>query len=264
MIGLDPGRGNHERYNPLVPSPAPPRPAGVLKRCKRSLLRWLGIHLLGGLLLPLLFRTWRIDYDDRHGLLPAVRDGSRFLFVFWHNRQLFFLPAFREVVGSVRVLVSQHADGEVLVRILHRFGVGAVRGSSTRGGAAALRALVRAARQGPLGITPDGPLGPRYELKPGAILAASLSGLPIVLLAASADRAWQFGSWDRFLLPKPWARVRLRSDAPVEVPGKLTAEEIEELRGRFERRLKELTVELDRGMEREVDPLLTASESDPA
>lgn len=237
-------------------SPASPRRPGTLKRLKRGFLRWLGVHLLGGLLLPLLLRTWRIDYDDRHGILPAVHEGERYLFVFWHNRQLFFLPAFREVARSVRVLVSRHADGEVLVRILRKFGVGTVRGSSTRGGAAALRSLVRAAREGPLGITPDGPLGPRYELKAGAVLAASLSGLPIVLLAASVDRAWQFGSWDGFLLPKPWARIRMRSDPPLEVPKRLDGDQTERLRRTLERRLRELTLELDRELGRAVDPVL--------
>ncbi|MEE8277825.1 MAG: hypothetical protein V3R89_03800, partial [Thermoanaerobaculia bacterium] len=107
-------------------------------------------------------------------------------------------------------------------------------------------------------ITPDGPLGPRYRFQGGAVLLASLSRRPIIGLTWSADRAWQFSSWDRFLLPKPFARIRFRASQPVRVPRPLSDGQLEEFRLLLEKRLSDLTAELDREMGREVDPLLEA------
>jgi lysophospholipid acyltransferase (LPLAT)-like uncharacterized protein len=109
------------------------------------------------------------------------------------------------------VLVSEHADGEYVTRIMDRFGFRTVRGSSTRGATKGLKGLIRAAREGhDLALTPDGPNGPARSFKPGALLAAAVTGLPIVPVAAGASHAWRLGSWDRFLIPKPFTRVHLR------------------------------------------------------
>lgn len=105
-----------------------------------------------------------------------------------------------------------------------------------------MREVVRHARDGrSIAITPDGPRGPRQKMKPGVIVAAQLTGLPIVPVACGADRGWWFGNWDRFLVPKPFARIRVVYGAPVEVPGELGEEGQREFSDRLEAELNRLT-----------------------
>ncbi len=237
---------------------ARPEERRARKRFRRAILEWLAVHLFGGLLLPLLLRSWRTEYDDAQDLLGATRGGEQFIFVFWHNRQVPLIAPYRTARVPVKALISRHGDGEIIARVIRKFGIGTVRGSSTRGGVVALRRMVRESRDAHLCITPDGPLGPRYRFQGGAVLLASLSRRPIIGLTWSADRAWQFSSWDRFLLPKPFARIRFRASQPVRVPRPLSDGQLEEFRLLLEKRLSDLTAELDREMGREVDPLLEA------
>ena len=151
-------------------------------------------------------------------LAPFRRLRTPVIFVFWHGSLLPLVHYHRH--ERIVVLVSEHADGERIARVLARRGFGTVRGSSTRGGARGLRALVRAARAGrDLALTPDGPRGPRGEFKPGALAAARMTGLPIVPLAVSASAAWHLGSWDGFMVPKPFARVRVTYGDPWVATG---------------------------------------------
>jgi lysophospholipid acyltransferase (LPLAT)-like uncharacterized protein len=103
--------------------------------------------------------------------------------------------------------------------------------------------LLRAGRA--LAITPDGPRGPRQRIKGGALLAAQLAGVPVIPVAAGAERGWWFGSWDRFLVPKPFSRVRLVFGEPMTVEPDATPEALEEFGLRVEARLNELTAEVD-------------------
>jgi lysophospholipid acyltransferase (LPLAT)-like uncharacterized protein len=225
------------------------------KPWKRRLLDWLAIHFFGGLVLPLLIRTWRVELELPEHLRELRASGRRVILAFWHNRQIGFLRIADEL-RPVEVLISRHGDGEIIARIVARFGIGSVRGSSTRGGQAAVKQLVAASRESHLAITPDGPLGPRYRAKQGVALVAALTGLPVTWVSWSTDRAWRFRSWDRFLLPKPFARIRYRVDGMVEVPRNAVGDEIEAARQEIERRMNALTAALDREMGLEVDPEL--------
>jgi lysophospholipid acyltransferase (LPLAT)-like uncharacterized protein len=119
---------------------------------------------------------------------------------------------------QIAVLVSEHGDGEIIARILTEFGFRLVRGSSSRGAARALIAVDRELEAGyDVGITPDGPRGPRHSVAPGALLAAHRAGVRILPLAAKASTSWQLGSWDRFMIPKPFARVTIAYGNPVAV-----------------------------------------------
>lgn len=180
--------------------------------------------------------------------LKQVRDsGQKTILAFWHNRQLGLLRVADEL-RPVKVLISRHGDGEIIARIVGRFGIGSVRGSSTRGGKAAVRQLVAASRESHLAITPDGPVGPRYQAKPGVALVAALTGLPVAWVTWSTDRAWRFKSWDRFILPKPFARMRYRVEGMVEIPSNAGPEELEAGRLEIETRMNALTAALDREM----------------
>src|SRR5258707_3590842 len=109
---------------------------------------------------------------------------------------------------GIAVLVSEHGDGEIIARILRDFGFRLIRGSTSRGAARALIAVDRELREGfDVGITPDGPRGPRHSVAPGALLAAHRAGAKLMPLAAHASAFWQLGTWDRFIIPKPFARI---------------------------------------------------------
>lgn len=179
-------------------------------------LGFTAARLLGPGLLRVLFGTTSITRRGTEGLERLRRGGRPVIFVCWHG-QLLPLAWVHRGEGVV-VLVSEHADGEYIARVLEGLGFGTARGSSTRGGIRGLKALLRAAGAGrDLAITPDGPRGPARELKPGALAAAQLTGAAIIPCAAAASASWIAGSWDRFLVPKPFSRIVVEYAPPVEV-----------------------------------------------
>lgn len=167
-----------------------------------------------GLLVRLWGMTLRFELsaDDLGNV--TKRDGP-VAFVVWHNR-LFLTPEiFRRYRGGrpLVALVSASGDGAWLTAFFSLVGMRAARGSSSRLGREAATALVEAQRAGyDIGITPDGPRGPCYDLKPGVAIVARRTGAPLLLIGGEFKSAWQFGSWDRFYLPKPFSRVRLRCE----------------------------------------------------
>ncbi|MCI0376090.1 MAG: lysophospholipid acyltransferase family protein [Gemmataceae bacterium] len=194
-------------------------------------LRHPGLIGLAALLAAWLVRVWlgsvriRIFSPDgrRH---PADATKERFLYIFWHEALL--LPTTQR--AKVKILISQHADGELIARACKHLGFGVVRGSTTRGGMAALLELAHAVRSSHLMITPDGPRGPRRRLQAGAIMLASVTGVPIVPFGAGCTRAWRVPSWDRMLLPCPWTTVCAVAGRPIQVPPRLDREGIERYR----------------------------------
>ncbi|MCU0623199.1 MAG: lysophospholipid acyltransferase family protein [Gemmatimonadaceae bacterium] len=174
--------------------------------------RWqmtLAAHA-GTWLIRLLSWTWRRDTGQRAAFEAARRraDGSRggVVLAFWHGE---ILPVLVEHAGDpAHAMISQSADGELIARISGAFGARAIRGSSSKGGAEALVRAVQLARDGQVVvITPDGPRGPRHAVAPGVVKAAQKAGVALIGVRTHADRAWVFRSWDRFTVPKPFARV---------------------------------------------------------
>jgi len=144
------------------------------------------------------------------------------------------------------VLASEHADGEMMGQTIRRLGYGHVRGSSTRGGARAIRELVVKLEEGlDLGITVDGPKGPRFVVKPGPLEIAKLSGAAIVPITASSRKHWTFQSWDAFEVPKPFSFVSVRYGAPVFVSPDAGADDIESSRTALEKTLHDITAAND-------------------
>jgi lysophospholipid acyltransferase (LPLAT)-like uncharacterized protein len=132
-------------------------------------------------------RTMRLDTRGHEPVDALHRQGRPIILAFWHAQQL-MIPFGYRGPGS-HVLISQHGDGEIIARIIARFGHAAVRGSSTRGGSGALRAMIRLGRAGQdLVVTPDGPKGPRQVAKPGVVQLAKATGLPIVPLAFACSK----------------------------------------------------------------------------
>lgn len=182
-----------------------------------SELRFESAGVLGAGLVSALFATTRATRVGEEHYLRFRETGQPIMFVFWHG-QLLPLVHYHRHEGIV-VLVSEHEDGEYITRVIERNGFGAVRGSSTRGGTKGLKGLVRAARDGhDLGVTPDGPRGPRGDFKPGALVAAQMAELPVVPISVRASSGWRFHSWDGFLVPKPLARITIEYHEPRHVP----------------------------------------------
>lgn len=150
------------------------------------------------------------------GLEAADGRLGHALYALWHE---FLLPlSVLHAAQGAAVLVSRHRDGEILARVLHRLGYLAVRGSTTRGGVAGLRAMIQASREGrPVGFTPDGPRGPRRCCQPGIIHAAAATELPVVPVGAAATSGWRLRSWDRFLVPAPGATIIVSYGDPIVI-----------------------------------------------
>lgn len=213
---------------------------------KHGIVRWLAPRLAYGYL-RLCRLTMRLDYENHEALERVRANSGRYILAFWHSR--FAMMPYAYPGDRIAVLSSTHADSRLLADVLRRFGFTVAEGSSTRGGAAGLRTMVRLATQGhDLGITPDGPKGPAREAKPGVIAVARLAGLPIVPVSFSARPARRLGSWDRTLLPLPFGRGRYKYGTPIVVPRDADREQQEALRIRVRDELNRLTDELDRRM----------------
>lgn len=200
------------------------------------------------MLLRMLRFTWRVYFSDPHGIMEAGRDRP-LIFCAWHNRLAYVMIAIREDIQPktgrrLAAMVSASRDGAFLVEILRAFDVEPVRGSTSRRGRQALLELSRQVKAGRhLGITPDGPRGPCYEIQDGILSLAQLTGLPIVPLGCQARRKVRFKSWDRFQLPWPLTRCDVAFGEPLEVPRKATDEQRNALKDDLKRRMMEINPE---------------------
>ena len=178
---------------------------------------------LGAMLVRGLGLTLRVRIVGVGDVEALWREGRAVIYVVWHGRILLvpWLNAWLCRTRGARaplVLVSHSRDGELGARYARRFGLSTIRGSSSRGGGTALRALVAAIRNGmDVAIVPDGPRGPREQVQPGVVALAALTGAPVVPLAIGARPARRLSSWDRFLVPLPFARCVLAFGPPVPV-----------------------------------------------
>ncbi|MDQ3673364.1 MAG: lysophospholipid acyltransferase family protein [Gemmatimonadota bacterium] len=172
--------------------------------------------LLGKGVLGALAPTWRFRVLNEATLKELRASGKPFIFSLWHGH---LLPLLWHHRGSnVAILISEHRDGELIARTAGWLGYRLIRGSTTRGAERALLSLVRELKEGrQVAVTPDGPRGPARTFAPGALIAAQRSGAAILPVAASADRAWRLRSWDRFIIPKPFARVTVAYGTPTTV-----------------------------------------------
>ena len=199
----------------------------------------LGAGLLGGL-----FLTTRFKVSGRESFEQFRAQGKPVIFVCWHG-QLLPLVHYHRNEGVV-VLVSEHADGEYVTRVIERNGFSTVRGSSTRGGTKGLKGLIRAANSGhDLALTPDGPRGPHGVFKPGALAVAQMTGAPLIPLAAGTTSGWHFRSWDGFLVPRPFSSISVEYLRPRFVPRDAEREDLEALAAELGRDLNECTARLN-------------------
>jgi lysophospholipid acyltransferase (LPLAT)-like uncharacterized protein len=193
----------------------------------------------------LVWITGRWEVENTEALDGLIRERKPFIICFWHGRLLMFPPAWRWD-AKMSILISRHRDGRVIARALRHFGVGTIEGSTSRGGGRALRDLLRALKDGQyIGITPDGPRGPRMRASPGVIRAARLANAPILPTSYAVSRRRVLGSWDRFVIALPFARGVIRVGELIPPPRTGDDADIEITRRRLEDSLNELTATLD-------------------
>lgn len=169
------------------------------------------------LLINLIGLTARFEILGWENHEKAEQNGGLPIYVFWHDR--IFLTTYWWRKRRIVVMTSRSFDGEYIARFIQRFGYGAVRGSSTRGGVAAIIEMARLMRAGcTTAFTIDGPKGPRYVAKMGAVMLAKKSGHPILPVTMALSRYWTTSSWDKFQIPKPFTRARVYVAPPIYVP----------------------------------------------
>jgi lysophospholipid acyltransferase (LPLAT)-like uncharacterized protein len=170
---------------------------------------------------------------------PLQKDfQGRFIYAFWHENIL--LPCYHYARRDIRVLISEHADGEMIARAARHIGFGTVRGSATRGGTKALLKMMRASKNCHIAVVPDGPRGPRRHVEMGLVYLAARTGLPLVLMGIGYDRPWRLATWDRFALPRPWSRAVLVTLPPLQVPADADKTQLEACRLQVEQALNEV------------------------
>jgi lysophospholipid acyltransferase (LPLAT)-like uncharacterized protein len=191
------------------------------------LARWL--IAFGVCLLRVWERTLRYEVDDRAGIAgkPVTEN---YIGALWHNRLLIFPLVLRRFFPNRpgAALISASRDGDLLTDAIHRFGYDVIRGSSSRLGASAILQLTQMLASGrDVVITPDGPRGPAYELGPGIVFLAQKSGATVLPMNLEYSGSWRLGSWDRFIIPKPFSKVRVLISRPLRVKSTTTPDEFE-------------------------------------
>jgi lysophospholipid acyltransferase (LPLAT)-like uncharacterized protein len=175
------------------------------------------VGLLGGAIVRAADATWRTESSGPPGVEQGFRTGARpAIAAFWHRQILGMLGHFRN--SRVAVPVSQHRDGEYVAQVMQRVGIATVRGSSSTGGAKLLRDMMAMVDDGysPV-LTPDGPRGPKFSVQPGIWMLARRTGMPVYPVGVAVRDAWSAGSWDEFLIPKPFTRIVVRFGQPLHV-----------------------------------------------
>jgi lysophospholipid acyltransferase (LPLAT)-like uncharacterized protein len=208
--------------------------------------------------MSLLLRAWFLTVRKKEIITPKetqdlIDQGGGYIFAIWHSNMASLVTYFSSYLlkkkkNNVSPLASQSKDGEFISLTVARFGFQTIRGSSSKGGAAGALGLLRAAKSGvvPL-LTVDGPKGPIYEVKPGVIEIAALSGLPIVVLVTSFDRFYEFSkAWDRHRFPKLFAKQYFQYSKPISIPKKLSKEEMEEETRKLQALMQTMWSELEK------------------
>jgi lysophospholipid acyltransferase (LPLAT)-like uncharacterized protein len=183
------------------------------------------------------------------GAFDALRtSGKNYVIAFWHGSMFVGWFVHRPAAGKpVSALVSQSRDGEYLSTVLERWGYSMIRGSSHIGGKEAMQLMVDALNSGSsLAITPDGPRGPRHEMKMGAVRAAQRAAVPLICAGIAMEKKRHLRSWDQFEVPAPFSRVVVSYSDPVMVPADFSGESLELFRLKMQDVLKTLTEDAER------------------
>jgi lysophospholipid acyltransferase (LPLAT)-like uncharacterized protein len=174
------------------------------------------------------------------------------IYVLWHEYLL--IPFYLRGYCNISMLLSQHGDAEILRHAAGLMGFECIRGSTSRGGSAAIMQLLERSQFNHLAITPDGPRGPRRHLAQGPVYLASRTGLTVIALGFGFDRPWRLKSWDRFAIPRPFSRACTVISSEMVIPPDLDREGVEHYRQQVEAVLARVTLEAERWAEQKIEP----------
>lgn len=233
----------------------------MAKKKQSAFARW-GQNILaalGAAWIRFTYASGRYEHLNEDGARAHWDAGTPFIGTFWHNRLFLIVKGWRSN-GKVYTLISRHGDGQLITDVMGHMGVDVVRGSAAsmgkkrkdRGGSAAFREMVSVLSDGAtMSLTPDGPKGPRYRVKDGAVMLAKLSGAPILPVTYSAKNAIVLDSWDRFMVPLPFSKGVVLWGKPISVPADADEAVLEQKRLEVEEEMIRITAEADRMMGRE-------------
>lgn len=196
-------------------------------------------------IIRMIFKTTRLEFvGDSIERCPFADTGAdRYLYSVWHDSVI--PPLFCAVEHNSVALISQHRDADTIEAMLKAARMGAIRGSTTRGGASAMKKLITSAEGKHVVITPDGPRGPHHKMKSGIVFLASHSGRPVIPTAFSASSYWKFqGSWTSIWIPKPFSKVYYLVGEPIPVPENISREEMNFYTDLVQEKMEELEREL--------------------
>ena len=192
----------------------------TVKSLRKTIFRKLALWLIppiGAFLIRCIYLTNRKRFH-----LPEMVPNEPVIFAFWHGdllMQPYLYYQFRKI-PKANVLISDHFDGQIIARIMRYFKLGTIHGSTTRGGAKVLIQGLKSLSEGyDIGITPDGPKGPRHEMSDGAVIMAQKRQTKVIVYSCVPSKFWQLSSWDRFTVPKPFGVIDFYSSEPIDVSG---------------------------------------------
>lgn len=215
-----------------------------VKEIKQGFLRSLG-HLLLRRVVELWCKTLNVEKQNWQAFETLERTGRNVILAFWHGTML--MPWYEFRGSRFMALTSYSKDGELLARILDRWNYVVTRGSSSRGGDVALGIMVdHAKHEGSVMVTPDGPRGPAFKFKAGAVVAAQRSETPLLLVGVGIKKKWFLGSWDKFQVPFPFTKVKLICSDPIWVSKQATRDEVSEHIEKCEKLLQDIQEEAGR------------------
>lgn len=221
-----------------------------LKKKLKS-IKFFFAGILGSLIIRLLISTIRIIERPDNYPEKLIRQGENIIFAYWHAFML--VPAYTARNLGIKVMVSQHTDGEYITRVIERLGFTTVRGSTTRGGVKALLKMIKDSKEGTaIAITPDGPRGPRLTIQPGIIYLSQKTGFPIIPTSLGLTSYWELPSWDKFRIPKPFSKAALIYGEPIHIPPKLNKSEVEVFCRLLENKMRAITIEAEQLVKYEI------------
>ncbi len=185
-----------------------------MKRFRRKVLAFL-LPPFGAVIIKLLYLSCKKRF-----FLPDSFPNEPVIIAFWHSELLMQPFLYKKVRkrGKVAVVISDHFDGEIIARVMRFFNISSIRGSSSKRGVKALLEGIKRLKKGyDVGITPDGPRGPRKSVAGGIVTLAKKSGAKIVVFSYAPSKYWQLKSWDRFLIPKPFSTIDFYISEPIDI-----------------------------------------------
>jgi lysophospholipid acyltransferase (LPLAT)-like uncharacterized protein len=219
--------------------------AKLIKRLGRKPAVQRALAALAAGLMTAVKATTRWQRVNTAAAAAAWAGEQPVIVAFWHNR-LAMMPVCWPSRAPFHMLISSHPDGRLIANTIAHFGVGSIAGSSTRGGGEAMRGLVRTLRNGEsVGVTPDGPRGPRMTAGDGVLALARLAGVPILPVAVSVSSRMVLGTWDRLIIPLPFGRGAVIWGDPITVPRDADDAQLAQLRTKLEEDLTRVSAEAD-------------------